>query len=102
MKRWTLTDLRWKLAFWIWCPGAWCEEAIETWRGVNLEWPETETERLLAGLEQLPGFTEAELPFRYRLLRRVSDVAGWLSDLIYPDWSEDKRTALSYWKRADA
>jgi hypothetical protein len=91
---WSLRDLRWKLAFWTWCPAAWVEEWVDArWRDDQPR-PTNMREILLLHV------VEEGLPLRFRIVRRlIGDPLAWLSDLIYPDWSEDPRARLDYWKR---
>lgn len=95
----TLRDLRWKLADAVWAPGARVEIAIEEWQHLK-PWPTDLREKILAGLELLPGFRQCDMPLRLRL-GRVLIVAPsyWLSELIYSGMAEDERASLSYWQR---
>ena len=92
---WSLRDLRWKLAYWTWCPAAWVEEWIDA------SWREDQPDPGDFGGRLLLFVMEPGLPLRFRLARRlIGDPLAWLSDLIYPDWSEDRRTKLDYWRRS--
>jgi hypothetical protein len=90
----TIRDLRWKLAYWTWCPAAWIEE----W---TLDDCDSRAADDATGPELVHLYTfEAGLPWHLRALRRlVVDPLAWLSDHIYPGWEDDPRALLSYWSR---